>query len=274
MALKIGTVEPTAIKVVQSGTTTDLTILKATQNGTTTAVWGKPFSLTYTAGSNSKITVNRTSSPNQHASTGSLSSGAKIYYGDVLSISGEVTSTAYRLTTFNINGTNYGSEETLSASQTVTVTSAVVVTTATTQSKSWHTKFTGSKTTTFEYLLTNDLSTGTQVTQGSDTTAIALSNYNVTLNATDNPIRITGTLVAYIGSTSNTATLTGKQLSTSFTTIASASKGAGTYASSTTVYLRAQSTNIEMDITVNKHAKMNSAKGKAELTITKVEQYY
>lgn len=53
-----------------------------------TPVWGKPFTLTVSQGTGvASVTVNRTSSPNQHASTGTLSSGATIYYGDVLSVS-------------------------------------------------------------------------------------------------------------------------------------------------------------------------------------------
>lgn len=84
MALKIGTVEPTEIKVVKDGVTTDLTVLKCGN----TAVWGKPFTLTVSQGTGvASVTVNRTSSPNQHASTGALTSGATIYYGDVLSVS-------------------------------------------------------------------------------------------------------------------------------------------------------------------------------------------
>lgn len=84
MAFKVNGVEPTEIKFVKNGVTTDLTVLKCGN----TAVWGKPFTLTISQGTGvASVTVNRTSSPNQHASTGALSSGATIYYGDVLSVS-------------------------------------------------------------------------------------------------------------------------------------------------------------------------------------------
>lgn len=84
MAFKVNGVEPTEIKFVKNGVTTDLTVLKYSN----TAVWGKPFTLTVSQGTGvASVTVNRTSSPNQHANTGALSSGATIYYGDVLSVS-------------------------------------------------------------------------------------------------------------------------------------------------------------------------------------------
>lgn len=53
-----------------------------------TPVWGKPFTLTISQGTGvASVSVNRTSSPNEHASTGALSSGVTIHYGDVLSVS-------------------------------------------------------------------------------------------------------------------------------------------------------------------------------------------
>lgn len=44
------------------------------------------YTVSWSSVSNCTITVNRTSSPNKGASTGNLSSGATVYYGDVLSI--------------------------------------------------------------------------------------------------------------------------------------------------------------------------------------------
>lgn len=174
MALKIGTVEPTEIKVIENGTTTDLTVYKYATTGSdlgeakrsavstytkanldgwigkendtwsgitnasslvankyyyirvlvsdtnkygkfcvrfksysgqtitvdnmgwgydgeviySTPVWGKPFSMSFTKGTGvASVTVTRTSSPNEHASLTTLSSGARVYYGDVLSVS-------------------------------------------------------------------------------------------------------------------------------------------------------------------------------------------
>ena len=73
-----------------------------------TPVWGKPFSLTISQGTGvASVTVNRTSSPNEHASTGALSNGATIYYGDELSVSA-TASTGYLLddytTSYTVSG--------------------------------------------------------------------------------------------------------------------------------------------------------------------------
>lgn len=137
MALKFNGVEPTAIKY--NGT--DLTVLKYG----TTAVWGKPFSLTIQAGANSTVTANRTSSPNQHANTGAVTSGGIVYYGDTLTITATPVS-GYKLTKFTINGTEYASGGTSAVSQPITITGAVsVVTTTTPAAKEWHTVWTGSE---------------------------------------------------------------------------------------------------------------------------------
>ncbi len=45
-----------------------------------------PYKVSWNTGTGYSITVNRTSSPNKGAATGTLNSGAAIYYGDVLSI--------------------------------------------------------------------------------------------------------------------------------------------------------------------------------------------
>lgn len=129
MAFNYNGTSPTAIKY--NGT--DLTVLKYG----TTAVWGKPYSLTISAGSNTSVTVTRTSSPNQHASTGTLSSGSVIYYGDVLTISYSVSS-GYKISTATVNGTSFTS------GQSFTVTSAISVVTTAVASASWHTIWTGS----------------------------------------------------------------------------------------------------------------------------------
>lgn len=97
--------------------------------------WGKPFALNLDAGANSTITVERTSSPNQHASTGYLTTGSLVYYGDVLKISATANSNA-ALTGFTVNGVNWTNGNTL------TVTSAVTVVT-TAEVKQWRTVWTG-----------------------------------------------------------------------------------------------------------------------------------
>lgn len=132
MALVINGVSPTEIKVIKNGTTTDLTVLKYGSQ----AVWGKPFSLSISQGANTTVSVSRTSSPNQHASTGALSSGATVYYGDVLTISASANS-GYNLSTFTVNGTAWNS------GNTITVTSAITVVTTAQYVVGWHNRITG-----------------------------------------------------------------------------------------------------------------------------------
>lgn len=129
MALNYNGTYPTAIKY--NGT--DLTVLKYGS----TAVWGKPYSLSITTDSYTTVTVNRTSSPNQGASTGNLSSGSVVYYGDVLRITATANS-GYNRTTFRVNGLDYGD------SITITVTSAVTVEAYSSPAQSWKTVWTGS----------------------------------------------------------------------------------------------------------------------------------
>lgn len=143
MAFKYNGVEPTAIKY--NGT--DLTVLKYGD----TAVWGKPFSLTFQISYGSEVGIHRDSSPNQHARIGNLGSGATVYYGDTLTITATPAS-GYKLTKFTINGAEYASGQTSSVSQTITVTGAVTVVTAAESAASWHTAWTGSKTYSFTTL--------------------------------------------------------------------------------------------------------------------------
>ena len=96
-----------------------------------TPVWGKPFSLTSSVGTNTSLTVKRTSSPNQNASLTSLANGEKVYYGDVLNITAKPAS-GYKLTSFTINGTEYGNGQTSAVTKTVTVENAVTVVVAAT----------------------------------------------------------------------------------------------------------------------------------------------
>ena len=100
-----------------------------------TPVWGKPYSLSVTNNSGTgavNVAVNRTSSPNQHASTGTISAGSnKIYHGDTLSITATPVS-GDKLTTFTINGTSYASSQTSAVTKTVTVENAVTVVVAAT----------------------------------------------------------------------------------------------------------------------------------------------
>lgn len=111
------------------------TSLTSLQYGST-KVWGKPYSLSISAGANTSVTVNRTASPNQHASTGNLSNGSVIYYGDTLTISYSVSS-GYQISTHTVNGTTFTS------GTSYTVTGAISVVTTAIASQSWHTIWTG-----------------------------------------------------------------------------------------------------------------------------------
>lgn len=279
MALKIGTTEPTEIKVIKNGTTTNLTVLKYG----TTAVWGKPYSF-IANGSDCTITTSRTSSPNEHASTGdALTTGSKIYHGDVIQITVLPTTVQYQVTDVTINGVAQtitdGTFET-----TLTVTGSINVNAVAGRvSKTWHTKFSGSKATTFSYTLANDPITQEFPTSDWDYTNIALSNYNVTLSASANPIRITGTLkvTTKSGSTSNSATttLTSNQLTTSWerktnNVSITVNVGSNNYSANSSAWLRAETSNLGLRVDVNKAKNLTTATGTAVLTVTKVEQYY
>lgn len=67
---------------------TDATVFAEAKDITLYARWIiKPYTVKWNTGTGTTITVKRTTSPNANASIGTLSSGAAIYYGDVLSIS-------------------------------------------------------------------------------------------------------------------------------------------------------------------------------------------
>lgn len=277
MALKIGTTEPTEIKVIKNGTTTNLTVLKYG----TTAVWGKPYSF-IANGSDCTITASRTSSPNEHASTGdALTTGSKIYHGDVIQITVLPTTVQYQVTDVTINGVAQtitgGTFET-----TLTVTGSININAvAGRASKTWHTKFSGSKATTFSYTLANDPITQEFPTSDWDYTNIPLSNYNVTLSASANPIRVTCTLkvTTKSGSTSKseTTTLTSNELTTSWaqkTNNVGIIVGTNNYTASSSAWLRAETSNLGLRVQVNKARNLATATGTAVLTVTKVEQYY
>lgn len=228
---------------------TDLTVLKYN----TIAVWGKPFSLTIQAGANSTVTVNRTSSPNQHASTGNITSGGIVYYGDVLTITATPAS-GYKLVSFTINGTEYASGETSAVSQTITVTGAVSVVINTESAVSWKTIWTGSETVHTFRVTTGSFQNGSGMYTGSATIQHAIVS-----NAY--PTRITYTLAQESPQTSDLTQL-GEYL-----TIGNNS--------SVRAEINSSSNNIDF-VTTIKGNKPNSKVfyvGKA-VTLTKVEQYY
>ena len=183
MAFRFNGVEPTAIKY--NGT--DLTVLKYGIG--LTAVWGKPFSLTIQAGANTTVTVRRTSSPNQHASDGNITSGGIVYYGDIIIV--KVTpANGYSLTTFTINGTEYANNQTIEVEQVVTITEAVSIVTKAENAGSWHTYWTGSSTYGFDTIHLEEYTTSNYFT--TDTFAPTFSE--------PIPVRITGSF--YVGNNS------------------------------------------------------------------------
>lgn len=228
---------------------TDLTVLKY---GTTT-VWGKPFSLTIQAGANSTVAANRTSSPNQHANTGAVTSGGIVYYGDTLTITATPAS-GYKLVSFTINGTEYANGETSAVSQTITVTSAVSVVINTESAISWKTVWTGSRGVNAINVKTGSFSDGSGMYQGSRTI-----QQEIVSNAY--PTRITYTLAQESPQTTD-LTQSGKYLTTGSNSSVRAS-------------INSSSNNIDF-ITVIKGNKPNSKAfyiGK-NVILTKVEQYY
>ena len=110
------------------------TAITVTENITSSAIYAtatvNSYKATWNAGTGYSITVKRTSSPLQGASTGNLSSGATIYYGDVLSVT-YTASTGYSL----------GNKGKTSITVTGNVTSSDIYTSATVNSYtvSWNT---------------------------------------------------------------------------------------------------------------------------------------
>ncbi len=89
---------------------------------TLTVVTTESYSLSTSAGTGSTIAVNRTSSP-RGGSTGNISHGAAIYYGDVLKIT-FTPGANYSITTHTVNGSTFTS----GGSYTVTGNVSVVAT--------------------------------------------------------------------------------------------------------------------------------------------------
>ena len=223
----------------------------------TIPVWGKPFPLTIQAGANSTVTVNRTSSPNQHASTGNITSGGLVYYGDTLTITATPAS-GYKLTKFTINGTEYANSETSAVSQTITVTGAVSVVTATQSAASWKTFWTGSLTAGFDTIHSEEYTT---------------TNYvNGVTFGQQYPIRITGSFYvghnSYGGGKPNRGTFADKELP----------YNTGNYGNSyAQVELKESSAGqYQIYITCHTGGYMNTyvGGGLSQITITKIDVYW
>lgn len=223
----------------------------------TIPVWGKPFSLTIQAGANSTVTVNRTSSPNQHASTGNITSGGIVYYGDTLTITATPAS-GYKLAKFTINGTEYASGETSAVSQTITVTSAVSIVSTTESAASWKTFWTGSLTAGFDTIHMEEYTT---------------TNYvNGVTFGQQYPIRITGSYYvgnnAYGGGKPTRGTFADKELpyntgtnGTSYAKVELVDVGNSQY---------------QIKITCHTDGYLNSyvSGGLSQITITKIDVYW
>lgn len=264
MAFKYGTTSPTAIKY--NGT--DLTVLKYG----TTAVWGKPYSLTITKDSYTTVTVNRTSSPNQGASTGNLSSGSVVYYGDVLKITATANS-GYNRTTFKVNGLDYGD------SITITVTSAITVEAYSSPAQSWKTVWTGSTNIAYNTKPSStakrDKSTTINGVIANVPTRITVSQVAINMNTTSNQSVVSsavqtfgtscGVIVTY---TSGATTFFADKDSTYFDT---ASIASGNVAILVKTPTSANTITIK-DIVYRKSITLSVWIG--SFVITKVEQYY
>lgn len=129
MSLKYNGVTPASI----SYNGTNLTVVK--YNGS--AIWGKKYSLSLNCDSNTTLTVKRTSSPNQHATTGTLSNGSPIYYGDILYVTA-VANSGGSLSTLTSNGSS------INSGNYITVTSNISIQAASVSAPSWKTVFSGS----------------------------------------------------------------------------------------------------------------------------------
>ena len=242
-------VMPTAIKY--NGT--DLTVLKYG----TTAVWGKPFSLTVQQSFGSEYRIHRDISPNQHASTGNITSGGIVYYGDTLTITATPAS-GYKLVSFTINGTEYASGETSAVSQTITVTSAVSIVINTESAASWKTFWTGSLTAGFDTIHSEEYTT---------------TNYvNGVTFGQQYPIRITGSFYvghnSYGGGKPNRGTFADKELP----------YNTGNYGNSyAQVELKESSAGqYQIYITCHTGGYMNTyvGGGLSQITITKIDVYW
>ena len=94
-------------------------------SGTYTALTA--YTLTISAGANTSLTVNRTSS-SYGGSTGNLSNNATLYPGDVLRITASASS-GYQISTLKVNNSNFESGNTHTVSGNVTVTSTATLST-------------------------------------------------------------------------------------------------------------------------------------------------
>lgn len=91
-----------------------------------TPVWGKPFTLTVKT-LNTKTSITRKTSPNEHASTGEIPTGATVYYGDTLLLTVEKEMNFMGISEVTINGVKQTITDTSHFSTTITVTSDISI---------------------------------------------------------------------------------------------------------------------------------------------------
>lgn len=89
----------------------------------TTSASVKSYSLSISSDTGSNVVVNRTSSPLQGASTGTISNGAKIYYNDKLAITITPVS-GYEIKTSTLNGGTVSSPHTVTGNVSIVATSS------------------------------------------------------------------------------------------------------------------------------------------------------
>lgn len=259
MALAVDGISPTSILV----NAVDITVVKTMKNGATTAVWGKPFSLTLQQSFGSEAGIYRNTSPNEHARIGGLGSGAKVYYGDTLTITATPAS-GYKLSSFTINGVQYANGQTSAVSQTITVTSAVSVDIATESAVSWKTIWTGN----------TSVAAFSWKRSASGTKTVELANGTPENVDWSRPTKITGTANANIGfdTASKTKEITALELvdgKDNF--LVEASK---LLVGSVSMSIRRNSAtpNVIVSSTCNRISGTDIYM--SNLTLTKVEQYY
>ena len=173
-----------------------------TSNTTIYAHWTLiAYSLTVSAGSDSTITVNRTSSPNG-GSTGNLSNGATIYTNDVLNITFSA-STGYSVETHTVNGSTFTSGNThtvsgdVSVASTATANSYTVTYNCNGGEGSAPSSGTGTYNSSF-IVPTNNLSSCYKITAGTSGAVYYQSGWSSTTGGSEETsITITGNMVLY-----------------------------------------------------------------------------
>ncbi len=251
--LKIGAVEPTEIKVIKDGATTSLTVLKYGD----TAVWGKPYALSISQGTNTTVTITRTSSPNMHASTGTISDGSLVYYGDVLAISATASS-GYSMSTFTVNGNTW-----TSGAYTVSGTVSVVTKA---EAPHWRTVWSGS-----QDVVDDTIKTGSFAIWDSNTVKYYYGTDKNTIFYALEDASYQTRVTYYVESTMGVTVQSSKTVTVSGSTVLY-STGSGTTYKDTSVEISGRDLKFKTEVRSSEANKNVSMIWK--VIVTKVEQYY